>query len=84
MQGYARGPKCKLKLAGTKIGVIVFLRSDFMASDFNVPVKSYIQPNEGTGPRGAEEPRHGTGSRNSLALVCKIRFICHLLRRCLV
>lgn len=43
-----RGPKYKLKLAVTKIGIIGFLHSDFTASEFNVLVKS-------CSPRAAEE-----------------------------
>lgn len=38
-----RGPKYKLKLAVTKIGIIGFLHSDFTASGFNVLMKSCIQ-----------------------------------------
>lgn len=38
-----RGPKYKLKLAVTKIGIIGFLHSDFTAPEFNVLMKSCIQ-----------------------------------------
>lgn len=38
-----RGPKYKLKLAVTKIGIIGFLDNDFTSSEFNVLMKSCIQ-----------------------------------------
>lgn len=79
-----RGPKYKLKLAVTKIGIIGFLHSDFTASEFNVLVKSCIQSMCSRGDGGLRSPSNGTCSRNSLALDCKTGHTCHLLRLCCV
>lgn len=74
-----RGPKYKLKLAVTKIGVIWFLHSDFTASEFNVLMESCIQStcSPGGGGGGAQvmgpvlETASPSFAKSDVPVVCR-------------